>query len=338
MRQDQTESQEDGTELRRLGAQLKALREAQGLSYDDVTSATHMRCHVVKSIEDGTIGNSMALIYLRGFIKTYCTYLMASDLWQKYSMGMGVSVLSIPDDSEDAGMDGIKTPIEIKHPTAIFRRSSIIWVYIILVAAVAGAAYLLWRQYQEPPRILEPFPIGEQHHASSLDAVQSGDTLAVLVSGDNVSKDASSSDILSIPAPRSTDSASSADARVIASGDLSWMDETSVSARPVVEIPQAADKTLLIEITGSNNRLVVERGGKVLTRRTLGIGSRRSYMVSSDTKVTLSAGNKARVVWLGRRYDSVGSDNSSIVLTFHPNGTVTVEKGKSPHFARPGNN
>ncbi|MDR0654624.1 MAG: helix-turn-helix domain-containing protein [Synergistaceae bacterium] len=334
MRQYQEGYQEGSTELRRLGAQLRALREAQGLSYDDVTSATHMRCHVVKSIEDGTIEDSMALIYSRGFIKTYCMYLMASDLWRKYSMGIPTT-----DDSEEDGAEETENPIEIKHPTAIFRRSSIIWVYMILIVAIAGAAYLLWSQHQEPMPTPDPFPpIDDPRFQASLDAVQSGDVVVMAVSGDSVSGDAVSSDILPIPVPRSDDSASSLDNRPIGSGDLSWMDETSASMRPVVEIPQSVDRTLLIEITGSNNRLVVEQGGKVLTKRTLGIGGRRNYEVSSDTKVTLSAGNKARVVWFGKRYDSIGSDNSSIVLTFHPDGKVTLEKGKSPHFARPGNN
>ncbi|MDR1579927.1 MAG: helix-turn-helix domain-containing protein [Synergistaceae bacterium] len=328
MRQDQAGSQEGNTELKRLGAQLRALREAQGLSYDDVTSATHMRCHVVKSIENGTIADSMALVYARGFIKTYCMYLMASDLWRKYSMGMSTS-----DDSEEGNAEEFENPIEIKHPTAIFRRSSIIWVYIILVAAIAGAAYLLWRQHQEPRTIPDPFPpLGGQSSQTSLDTAQSDDIARGAISGDAVS-----SDILPIPVPRSPDNASSPDNLPFPSGDLSWMDETSVSARPVVEIPQSTNKTLLIEVTGSN-RLVVEQGGKVLTKRTLGMGGTRSYEVSSDTKVTLSAGNKARVTWFGKRYDSIGSNNSEIVLTFHPDGTVTLEKGKTPHFARPGNN
>ncbi|MDR0764538.1 MAG: helix-turn-helix domain-containing protein [Synergistaceae bacterium] len=325
MRQNHAGSREGGNELRRLGAQLRALREAQGLSYDDVTSATHMRCHVVKSIEDGTIEDSMAPIYLRGFVKTYCMYLMASDLWRKYSMGIPTA-----DDSEEDDAEETENPIEIKHQTAIFRRSSIIWVYIILVAAVAGAAYLLWRQYQEPPVIPDPFPMEEPRSAAGIGAVQSGDN----VSGDAVSPDIF--DILPIPVPRSGDGAPSPDNRAIVPGDLSWMDETSVSARPVVEIPRSLDRTLLIEITGSNNSIVVERDGKVLTKRILGIGNRRSYNVSSDTRVTLGEGNKARVVWFGKRYDSIGSDNSRIILTFHPDGTVTLEEGKSPHFAGPG--
>jgi hypothetical protein len=111
------------------------------------------------------------------------------------------------------------------------------------------------------------------------------------------------------------------------------MNETSAHANPVVELPQFVDRTLLIEITGSNNKLSVERDGKVVTRRTLGIGGRRSYEATSDIKVTVSSGNKARVTWFGKRYDSIGSDNTAISLIFHPDGSVTLVSGKSPHFA-----
>jgi hypothetical protein len=132
---------------------------------------------------------------------------------------------------------------------------------------------------------------------------------------------------------RSPDTALSRDGISVASGDLSWMYDTSASVRAMAELPQLIDRNLLIEITGSNNRLTVAQGGKVVTRRTLGIGGRRSYEVTSDVRVTLSSGNKARVTWLGKRYESIGSDNSTITLTFHPDGSVALVSGRSPHFA-----
>jgi hypothetical protein len=71
-----------------------------------------------------------------------------------------------------------------------------------------------------------------------------------------------------------------------------------------------------------------------VTRRTLGIGGRRTYTVSSDTRVTFGAGNRARVTWYGQRYDPIGSDNTGLVLIFHSDGSVTRESGNSPHFTR----
>jgi transcriptional regulator with XRE-family HTH domain len=332
MRQDNSEQANNSAELKKLGVQLKALREAQGLSYDDVASVTHVRPHIIKSIENGSIEEIVASVYARGFIKTYCEYLMASDLWRKYSLG----ALSADDSAEDE-VEETEERIEIKHPTPVFRRSSIIWVYMLLVIAIFGAAYLLWSQSMQPGGLEDVFPIrlssSADLEAASLDkniAVTSAGMIAIALPA---SVDGRSADILPSPVPQSADEPASADGR-IASGDIRWMDETSAPIKPLVELPQFVDKTLLIEITGSNNKLTVEQKGKVVTRRTLGIGGRRSYDVTSETKVTISAGNKARVTWFGKRYDSVGADNKSVTLIFRPDGTVTLMSGKSPHFER----
>ena len=327
MRRDNNERENNSSELRKLGAQLKSLREAQGLSYDDVASSTHVRPHVIKSMEDGTIEETVAPVYARGFLKTYCEYLMAADLWRKYRLGIPST-----DESEEEFTEEAPEQIEISHPTPIFRRSSIIWVYIILIIAVAGAAYLLWSESRQPGRNglfpLNP-PSASEDITPNTAAVSVDETVsAVPLSGDIVS-----ADIPSIPAPLSEDVTVSPDVTAIPPGDISWIDGTSASVRPVIEIPQQpVDRTLLIEITGSNTVLRVERDGKVVTQRTLGIGGRRSYVVSSDTRVRINAGNRARVIWQGQRFDPIGSDNTSIILIFSPNGSVALESGNSPHF------
>jgi transcriptional regulator with XRE-family HTH domain len=321
----------NSSETKRLGEMLKALREAQGLTYDDVSLATHVRPHIIRAIENGDVENISAPVYARGFIKTYCEYLMAIDLWKKYSQGK----LS-QDDSVDIRAEDDEEPVDIQHPTPIFRRSSIVWVYIILVMAVTGAAYLLWSQRRDSGVTDESFILRFPRTASSDISAVSGDGYSAVISGDVefvASEDAAFFEILPIPSLRSSDLSVSGDGTSVASGDLSWMYETSASVRPFAELPQIFDRTLLIEITGSNNRLTVTRGGRVVTRRTLGIGGRRSYEVTSDVKVTLSSGSKARVTWFGKRYESLGSDDSPITLTFHPDGSVTHVSGNSPHFA-----
>lgn len=317
------------TELHRLGTRLKALREAQGLSYDDVADVTHVRPHIIQAIENGTIEEVAPSVYARGFIKTYCEYLMASDLWRKYSLG-----IPSQDEPGEVGSDLPEDPVEIQHPTPMFRRSSIIWVYIILVVAVVGAAYLLWNQHREQGTAENAFSLRfpESSGDSAPALFLSADITAA--SGDNaLSADILSADPpISIPAPQSPGGTTSGDGWSVAPGDISWMDGMSVSARMPFDLPQLIDRILLIEITGSNNKLIVEQGGKVVTRRTLGIGGRRSYEVTNDTKVTISSGNSARVMWFGKRYDSVGADNRSITLVFHPDSSVTLVSGKSLHF------
>jgi cytoskeletal protein RodZ len=343
--QHETPGREDNyVDLKRLGDQLRALREAQGLTYEDVAEVTHVRPHVIASIEDGTIEEAAAPVFVRGFIKTYCEYLMAADLWRKYSQGIPSG-----EDTGDVNAETSRDPVDIIHPTPMFRRSSVIWVYIILVIAVLCAAYLLWSQHRESEQTGDAFSLRFQDVASSdvsslletapsdaLAAVASGDAAAVIVLSGDIASGEQLMVPVPIPQPQNPQGSVSQDNRAssgaVASGDLSWMDETSASARPVVELPQFVDHTLLIEITGSNNKLTVEQGGKVVTRRTLGIGGRRSYDVTKDTKVTISSGNKARVTWFGKRYDTIGSDNTALVLVFRPDGSVTVQSGKTSHF------
>ena len=338
MRQENQGRENNLSEMKKLGAQLRALREAQGLSYEDVAAVTHVRPHVIKSMESGTIDETVPSVYARGFMKTYCEYLMAGDLWRKYCLGIPQS-----DESEDEFTEEAQVveQIQIKHPTPIFRRSSIIWVYIILVIAVTGAAYLLWSQSRQPGGTNGAFPLNQP--LESVDIVES----IIVISEDETISDAPpleesvSPDVTAAQDPPNEDVTEPPDeAAAIPAGDLSWMEETATPPTPVAEIPQPAqlaDRTLLIEITGSNTRLIVEQGGTWVTRRLqpgLAMGSRRTYTVDSDTRVTLGAGNRARVTWAGQRYDSIGSDNQELILIFHPDGSVTVESGNSPHFRR----
>ena len=330
MRRDNQEHENNSSEMRKLGAQLKSLREAQGLSYDDVASSTHVRPHVIKSMEDGTIEETVAPVYARGFMKTYCEYLMAADLWRKYRFGIPST-----DESEEDLLEEAQEQIEISHPTPMFRRSSIIWVYVILIIAVMGAAYLLWNEYRLPGRIDGVFPLNPPTASEDITESTAAISEDAAVSAVPLSEDIVSADIPTIPAPLSGDATVSPDLGTIPPGDISWIDGNSASVKPIIEIPQLpVDRNLLIEITGSNTVLRVERDGKVVTQRTLGIGGRRSYVVSSDTKVRINAGNRARVTWQRQRFDPIGSDNATINLTFHPNGSVTLESGNSPHFTR----
>jgi cytoskeleton protein RodZ len=54
-----------------LGARLRAAREAQGLSLDDVARASHVPSAVLADIEAGRTERLGAPIYLRGYLRTY---------------------------------------------------------------------------------------------------------------------------------------------------------------------------------------------------------------------------------------------------------------------------
>jgi hypothetical protein len=315
------------TDIGKLGEQLRELREAQGLSYDDVAKSTRVRPHMLQAIEEGRIEEVAAPIYARGFVKTYCEYLLADDLWRKYN-----GCLFMPD-TDAVGPPSKPEPdsqVEINHSTPVFRRSSIIWVYIVLVTAVLGAAFLLWNQQREGGSNLvfplrETIPrksVSEDEPASADAGARAPERGLILVSSDAA--------VRPRPSPVSADGVSpdnpANSAARASSGDLSWMDGAADDAGIAI------DRKLFIKITGGRNRLIVNQGGENLTRRTLSAGDVRSYDVIMETVVSLSMGSAADITWLGKNYEGIGSGKNPISMVFYPDGEARVRAGASPYF------
>jgi transcriptional regulator with XRE-family HTH domain len=262
----------DGTaDIAELGGQLKALREAQGLSYEDVANTTRVRPHMLKAIEDGTIEQIAAPVYARGFVKTYCECLLADDLWRKYSKR-----LKSPDTIKPAE-EGVS--VDINHPTPMFRRSSIIWVYVLLVFAVIGAAFLLWSQQKDREGFEHGFFLRIQDMEGTVSPDAGVSAVPSVIAG------ATSRDLAAVPIPRASMSRDAAAGAMsgdlsLVSADLSWMgiDITAISGGPRVPTVRqmASRQELLIEIKGKKTRLVVNQGGKNVTTRELTAGDSRT--------------------------------------------------------------
>lgn len=294
-------------EMKELGVTLRSLREAQNLSYEDVTASIHVRPFVLQAIEEGRVLEVVDVVYARGFIKSYCEMLCAEDLWKKHKDSLvgtpGVRVVQ----SEAV------SPLGLNQTTPIFRRSSMIWVYVILVLAVAGAAYLLYSQQSDEQGGLSGFFRRQEPSrlngliAASGDAVLSHDTSSIAVSADDAP----------VIGERSPDASSV---------DLSWMGGSVLSD---TRSPDTALSTeLFIEITGSQSRLEVKSQGSVITSRNLVRGDVRSYDITAATDVIFSNAGAARLVWRGKVYAPLGDPNARVELVFTPSSGMTVVKGR----------
>ncbi len=62
-------------ELKKLGEILKTKRQEKNLSLKEVENATSIRQSHLESIEEGTITDHLAGIYVQGFTKQYATFL-----------------------------------------------------------------------------------------------------------------------------------------------------------------------------------------------------------------------------------------------------------------------
>lgn len=328
----------DPTEgMEELGAKLRSLREAQNLTYDDVTETIHVRPFVLQAIEEGRVLEVVDSVYARGFVKSYCEYLYADDLWKKYKNFFTSSAGALHVNMQDA-----PSSIGINHPTPMFRRSSMLWVYLILVLAVAGAGYLLWWQQKESDGGGIAGFFLHNNALTENNTTGSGENGNAFASGDIINSEdlpvaiyLDSSDRTISPAHRP-----SGDVRGIAgaSVDLSWMDGNPTpnlagsSAEPVAANAQRnTDNKLLIQITGAKCRLEVLRKGLILTSRTLMKGNARSYDITADTDVRFSDGAAARVVWRGATYEGVGEENSPVSFRFTPSGEMKLLKGQSQY-------
>lgn len=328
-------SSELSGDLAQLGSRLRAIRESAGKSYDDVCSATHVRPHILRAIEEGHLDGVAAPVYLRGFIKTYCQYLSADDVWQRYDERLQ-SPARQPIDDEDIA------PIDVSLPKP-FKRTSMIWVYILLVAAVIGVAFLLWHQRSYDGQSGDGFflkiesadrtPSPDYAPPSTLAAEISRDvtiaveTMATAVSIDESSAEQIAASVDALFAPSSEEQPKSP-----ASPDLSWLDGATkpVQEREIQTVSsQIPDQKLFIRIA-SPTGLVVKRNGEILTtRRLLAAGAERSYDVTAATDVSFTSGSGADVTWYGRRYKAIGSDDKPLSMTFYPDGTVSVREGET---------
>lgn len=332
---------DDATEYASLGADLRKIREAQGLTHEDVERATHMRPFIIRALEEGHIDTIGAPVYVRGFVKSYCEFLRADDIWKRYSVRLSILARQ-PETDIESGAYG-----DVAAPRPVFRRATFVWVYILLLVALAGVSYLLWSHHNsgsedesgfylqnaqtkisqdEQPQQAVP-PIEETSQSQS----KAGEALSADAVYGAESVDASAD--LSADAPLRAEAAGKT-----RSADLSWLDDTEHSQTPETPLDLLASSIpfdkLLIELTAPSG-LVVRQDASVITRRKLlAIGSSRSYDVTSPTTVELTAGNAADITWNGRKYTSVGSGDMPLVLTFFPDGSVTLIEGESRHFGR----
>lgn len=322
---------DDRNDLSHLGAQIRELREAQGLSYDDVATSTHVRPHILRAIEEGRVSSEItAPVYMRGFIKTYCEFLKADDLWKKYSTRLLTSMSSHDPSGGDAGSD-------YTMPRPMFRRSSIVWVYFVIVIAVFGAIYMVWNQQKGGGEDSGFFlRSSADKEPKSVDASETA--AAEAPKADPVAASEDEAPRLFGVHPTSGDTPVSADTVIVPperSVDLSWLDSDQPQQKTLQDIApvrsQIPDQRLLIRTT-KPVRLTVQQKGEILTRRNMPADGVRSYDVTVETPVELSVGDAAEVTWYGRKYAPVGSGDAPLSLTFYPDGTVRVERGRTVHF------
>ena len=301
-------------ELQELGDCLRQLREAQGLSYEDIAEETHVRPFVLKAIEAGNIEELSGLVYARGFIKTYCEYLCAKDLWLKYEGFLKSRVvLTEP-------MATLHTDQPYISPRPIFKRTSLVWVYAILLLAVATAGYLLWQQrldwsiHPMQPPVKSPMP--------------------PQVSEDAISKEISRLAMSSSLRPDDeivTPVIGSASVKIPDSADVSWMDgkERRLVVSGDTPISRAVSaRTLKIEVK-DKCWVNVNQGNKQLFSGFMKSGESKVFEIKEQARVRLGNAGVVRIEWgKDKIIDPAGKKGTPMTYYFTLSGDIQ-QKGRS---------
>ena len=61
--------------MKQTGQVLKSTRKKQGISISEVSMATKISARVIERMEEGATDDMPPLTFLRGFVRTYATYL-----------------------------------------------------------------------------------------------------------------------------------------------------------------------------------------------------------------------------------------------------------------------
>lgn len=300
----------DGDQVRReslasLGGALRAMREGQGLSLEDVERDTKIRRAFLEAIESGEVQRIPGMAYARGFVRNYCEYLKAPDLWPRFDE------LLRGDQDEVLG--------SYAPPRTAFRRSSRWWLYAVLVGAVAFASYLLFQQWQDfKTRMMEsvitkpaePTLEGPQDQAQ----VPASEDLVVEVSPDQPGQGAVSGAVSGEPVSGE------------ASMDLSWMDggapkepKEAEERRGAPGVTVRAIGVCWVKVTDLANNAVVFQG-------TLKDGQEMSFESPKGLRVRLGNAGSASLKTSSAEMSPAGPKGIPRTYYVLPDGTIGTKR------------
>lgn len=298
--------------LRELGQRLAGIREAQGLSIDEISFHTKIQKRYLTAIEEGELDKLPKGPYVRSFIRQYCDYLSVMDMWQTYD--------ALTKAETSASLVSLGTEQDYSSPPRVFKPTSYWWVYLLVILSLTAAGWITWQYRGDLGNIA----------TSQID----GGTAPITAGRDT---NAAASADQPVRSDDGAVAAAAVTATPLPSTDLSWMDgntaprptapqPTTPAPAPVVPAP-AARGTLAISATG-NVWLRVSRDSQLLYQGTIRSGESQSYPVTDAQKpIRVRYGNPANAIvsWNGKTENPLGGSSKPLTRYYWPDGRVTED-------------
>lgn len=337
-----------------LGGKLRQLREAQNISYSDVTREIKIQKHYVQAMEEGRIEDLPKGPFVRSFLRQYCSYLSADDMWLKYDDLTQAQAVRVVIPETGASTYVPKTP-------KVFKQEKNTFVFIILALLGALAIYLIIVNRAElastatSPLTGGTAVIAEQAEKAEM---QPDPVPAEAVSEEKKEEaPALSPDTAEKPAEKSADTAPVKEAQPEANQeikkeatpkeqavDLGWLDgkeykkpEPAVTEQKEPEAAKAevkqekADaslkKTEIKIIPKAVIWVKVSRENKIYFQGLIKPGESKIFDASGEKPLRIRYGNpgKTGIIWNGQSIEKAGADEKPITRFYHANGSVTAD-------------
>lgn len=321
--------------LREFGSLLKQLREAQILTIEQVSEQTHIRPFILEAIEDGELDALSGLVYSHSFVKSYCEFLCADDLWLKYESTFREHAFPNVHLSSQIESQKQYTP----PARAVFRKTSLAWVYMLLLFSVFVAGYLLWKQKLELTShpLKSPENITSSDVRASVPVAPSADAMMLSTDRSLDSKDKNlqqntknvkSGDI-------SADVLRSLSLDEVKPQDIGWMDGLSYDKHSKKGMSTDAEKRPDLEgllLLNATERVWVGvyQGKQTLFSGFLDKGEKKEFFLKKRTRLRIGNPSYVRLLWEGVEKIELGRPGkpSTVYIDVKKNRSADRTQGK----------
>lgn len=149
-----------------VAEQLRACREAQGLTVHQVADITKIRTDHVRALEEGNFDVFTAPVYIKGFTRSYAT-LLKLDV-PRLMVQLEEELGRTERFAEPPNLGGARrTPLDflMLQLSRIDWRKSAVVLALLGLAGIAAGGYVIWRHYETrdplaglPPGVYESAP------------------------------------------------------------------------------------------------------------------------------------------------------------------------------------
>lgn len=306
-----SEEQKIQIQIKELGTRLKNIREAQGFSITDIADATKIQKHYLYDIEEGNLEHLPKGPYVRSFVRQYCNYLSAPDIWKSYD---------VITRKQRSALNNVSVGEETNYSDSpkVFKPRSFLYLYLLIALSLGAAGWITW-QYRGDITDSATSPIDGgtagtdiQQREQTSEPVSSDKALSP-VSGDAISRDEQV--------------------------DISWMDgkkQQPGSLKPqgvkdqnvqTAGTSKQDTRPRSVRITAENAYVwaKISQGTKILFEGTMKPGEYKEYEVGLNLPIRVRIGkpNSSSVIWEGKKIFPVADGNRPATKFFWPDGTIT---------------